>query len=108
MLLAVGDGTGVQPTGGPALPCGSLAPGGRCDKNNCCFFPCVAVGSDKEMAARHEFNTCPLVVACTAPRTGGAAAAPAGPAAGASASAGPAAAGSSASGGPAAASATRL
>ena len=91
--MALGCGRpGVLPF--PVDP--SLA-GGRCDKNNCCFFPCVAVGIDKEMAARHEFNTCPLVVAWTAQRTGGAAAAPAGPAAG-----------SSASGGPAAASATRL
>ena len=45
---------------------------GRCNKNNCCFFPCVAIGIDKEMVARHEFNTNPLVVAWVAQRNGGA------------------------------------
>ena len=37
-------------------------PGSRCDKNNCRRFPCVCVGTDKELACRHEFNSNPIIV----------------------------------------------
>ena len=38
-------------------------PGGRCNKNNCRRFPCVCVGTEKELGCRHVFNTNPIVVA---------------------------------------------
>ena len=38
-------------------------PGGRCNKSNCRRFPCVCVGTEKELGCRHVFNTNPIVVA---------------------------------------------
>ena len=52
----------------PGFRLSKLLPGQKCSKSNCKFFPCVALGTEKELGVRRLFEADPEVNAWRAGR----------------------------------------